>query len=161
MRIRVLGIICLFVLSTNMAVYAVEKVVLRRDAIVYEAPFKDAKKIGKIRKGKKVKLIKRSGSWSHLQFSKAQGWVQNRYLKRERKEKTKSSSLLDLASGRMGDDNIVTTAGIRGLSEEKLKDARFNEQQVGKAESHRVSAQKARKYAAKGKLQSRTNIQEQ
>jgi len=55
----------------------------------------------------------------------------------------------------LGTGQIVATAGIRGLDEEKLKAARFDAAQVTQLESLAVSAGAARNFAARGGLRSR------
>jgi len=60
-------------------------------------------------------------------------------------------------SGRdLGTGQIVATAGIRGLDEEKLRTAHFDAAQVNQLESHAVSAGAARSFAAQGGLSSRS-----
>ena len=63
--------------------------------------------------------------------------------------------LLGLASGRAGTGKVVATTGIRGLSEEDLKAAKYNETELKKAESYGVTRAEAQKFAAEGKLTAR------
>lgn len=59
-------------------------------------------------------------------------------------------------SGRdLGTGQIVATAGIRGLDEEKLRTAQFDAAQVSQLESLAISADAARSFAAQGGLSSR------
>jgi hypothetical protein len=57
-----------------------------------------------------------------------------------------------LATGRAGTGEVVSSTGVRGLGEEDLKDAKFDEAQIAKAESYAVSTADARAFAAQGKL---------
>lgn len=58
--------------------------------------------------------------------------------------------------GTLGTGQIVSTAGIRGLDEEKLKSAQYNSAQVEQLESQVVSADAARSFAAQAGLHSRS-----
>jgi len=55
----------------------------------------------------------------------------------------------------LGTGQIVATAGIRGLDEEKLKAAKYDAAQVNELESQTVSADAARIFAALAGLHSR------
>jgi hypothetical protein len=50
---------------------------------------------------------------------------------------------------------VVATTGIRGLNEEELKSAKFNETELKLAESFITSPPEAQKFAAQGKLGAR------
>jgi hypothetical protein len=63
-----------------------------------------------------------------------------------------AEGVLGLATGRSGTGQVVATTGIRGLTEEELKKASFNESEVKKVESFTVSQEAAKTFAAEGKL---------
>ena len=119
-------------------------------------PFRDAKTVGKLATGDKVDILKKDGGWLQVNSAKGSGWV--RMLSIRRGEARKSSAggevagLAGLASGRAGTGRVVATTGIRGLNEEELKAAKFNETEVKLAESYITSRTDAQKFAAKGKL---------
>jgi hypothetical protein len=50
---------------------------------------------------------------------------------------------------------VVSATGVRGLGEEELKEAKYSEEEVRKAESYRVSAEGAQKFAQAGQLSPR------
>ena len=72
-----------------------------------------------------------------------------------RKGGTDATGLIGLASGRAGTGHVVATTGIRGLSEEDLKGAKYNEGELKKMESFTVTESEARKFAAEGNLTAR------
>lgn len=119
-------------------------------------PFRDARTVGKLATGDKVDILKKDGGWLQVKSAKGSGWV--RMLSIRRGEARKSSAgaevagLAGLASGRAGTGRVVATTGIRGLNEEELKAAKFNESEVKLAESYLTSRADAQKFAAKGKL---------
>ena len=65
---------------------------------------------------------------------------------------SEAKGVLDLASGRAGSGNVVSATGVRGLSEEELKEAKFSASEVDKLESFTVSEQKAASFAQAKKL---------
>jgi len=60
--------------------------------------------------------------------------------------------VLALASGRSGTGQVVSTTGVRGLSEQDLKNAKFDEGQIKQMEANTVSAQQAQQFAKSGGL---------
>jgi hypothetical protein len=61
-----------------------------------------------------------------------------------------------VATGRAGTGQVVSTTGVRGLSDEDLKGAKFNEAELKKAESAAVKPDDAKQFAAKGELAARS-----
>ena len=130
-------------------------VALKADKLVAE-PFADAKQVGSLAKGDAVTILKKTGGWYQVKGKGPQGWV--RMLSVRRGEAGKSSAAKDVAAistGRTGTGQIVSTTGVRGLSEEELKAAKYDEKELMKAESFVVSKADAGKFAQKGKLLAR------
>jgi len=129
--------------------------IMKNDAL-RKAPFSDAKTLGTLAKGSKVDIQKRQGGWFYVSSSKGKGWVRMLSIKRGAKTGAsaarEASGLLTVASGRAGTGKVVSTTGIRGLNEEQLKTAQFNEKELKKIESYAVSKQDAEQFAKKGKL---------
>ena len=114
-------------------------------------PFADAKTIGSINKNDSVEILGKKGAWLQVKSKKNTGWV--RLLSIKRGVATSSgSSISDIASGRTGTGKVVSTTGIRGLSAEELKAAKFNEDEMKKMESYAVSANDGQKFAGAGGL---------
>jgi len=65
-----------------------------------------------------------------------------------------ASGLAGLASGRAGTGKVVASTGVRGLSEEELKSAKFDEAETKKMETASVSKDDARKFAGQAQLKS-------
>jgi hypothetical protein len=60
--------------------------------------------------------------------------------------------LLDVASGRAGTGKVVATTGVRGLNEEELKNAKYNEVEVKRMESYTQTSQQGRQFGKNGGL---------
>lgn len=130
-------------------------VALKADKLLAE-PFADAKQAGALAKGDAVIILRKTGGWYQVKARGAQGWV--RMLSVRRGEAGKSSAAKDVAAlstGRTGTGQIVSTTGVRGLSEEELKAAKYDEKALAKAESFAVSKADAAVFAKKGKLVAR------
>lgn len=128
---------------------------IKADEIKAE-PFRDAKSLGPLNPGDQVQIVKRDGAWLQIASPK-KGWVKMLSIKRggAAASGTSLSGVSALASGRAGTGKIVSTTGIRGLNEENLKNAKFNEKEVKAVEAYKVSKSEADKFAAVGKLKAR------
>ena len=132
-----------------------EGVALKADKLVAE-PFADAKQVGTLAKGDALTILNKKGGWFQVKAGAAQGWV--RMLSVRRGTAGKGSAAKDVAAlstGRAGTGQIVSTTGVRGLSEEELKMAKYDEKELTKAESFAVAKADAARFAQKGKLLAR------
>jgi hypothetical protein len=129
---------------------------LKADELKAE-PFRDAKTLKTLAQGDKVDILKKDGGWFKVKAGKSSGWVRMLSVRRGAAARAGSGAagLLGLASGRSGTGKVVATTGIRGLNEEELRAAQFNEQEVKLAESYAVNRADAQKFAAQGKLVAR------
>lgn len=120
-------------------------------------PFRDAKTVAKLAAGDKVDILKKDGGWYQVKSAKGKGWVRMLNIRKgdARKSSGGASGVLALASGRAGTGKVVATTGIRGLNEEELKAAKFNEAELKLAESYASSKPEAAKFATSGKLAAR------
>ena len=121
--------------------------------ILRAEPFADAKTAGNLNKNDAVDILAKKGAWLQVKTKSASGWVRILSVKRGGAS-VSNSSVADIASGRAGTGKVVSTTGIRGLSAEELKAAKFNEDEMKKMESHTVSASDAQKFASAGGLSS-------
>jgi hypothetical protein len=125
--------------------------------VIRAEPFRDAKAVGPLAAGDKVTIIKRDGGWLMISAPK-KGWVRMLSVRRGSGTSapgTKASGILELASGRSGTGKVVSSTGIRGLNEEDLKNAQFNEKKLKLAESFTVKKIDAEQFAAKARLKAR------
>ena len=122
-------------------------------------PFRDAKTITTLALGDKVDILSKNGGWLKVKSAKGSGWVRMLSIRRGAARKNNSATdmkgLAGLASGRSSTGRIVATTGIRGLSEEELKAAKFDEAEIKLAESYLTSKTEAQKFATAGKLAKR------
>ncbi len=131
-----------------------------RSSDLMDEPYRDATPLLELEKGVPVDIIKRKGGWLQIESAGKSGWVRMSKI-RKGKAATQSAAgseatgILDLASGRAGTGNVVSATGVRGLSEEQLKEAAFDAYQIKKLESFAISEQKAIRFAQQEKLVTR------
>ena len=114
-------------------------------------PFADAKTVGSLAKNESLEILAKKGAWLQVKSKKSTGWVRLLSVKRGGASNS-GSGFSDIASGRTGTGKVVSTTGIRGLSAEELKAAKFNEDEMKKMESHTLSANDGQSFANAGGL---------
>lgn len=118
-----------------------------------QQPYADAKSSGSISRGESVEIIKKQGAWLQVKTKKTTGWVRLLSVKRgSTSSGNQTAGVLAVASGRAGTGQVVSTTGVRGLSEEELKAAKFNETEVKTLESYTLSADAGKQFAQAGNL---------
>ena len=137
-------------------VWAGESGTTLKSTEIMASPFRDAKTIGTLNKGDPVNILKRQGGWYQVTSGKTNGWVRMLNIQRgEARKGSEVTGLAALASGRAGTGKVVATTGVRGLNEEDLKTAQFNEAEINNMEAQTVSKTEARAFAAQAQLKSR------
>jgi hypothetical protein len=155
MKIRITQLLAGLLLIPAIALAAENGTALKDDTLRKE-PFADAKSAGAMKRGDKVEIVSRQGAWLQIRVRQSSGWVRLLSVKRGEAGKTsEAAGVLGLASGRAGTGQVVSTTGVRGLNEEELKNAVFNEEEVKQLEANSVSVAQGQQFAAKGGLQAR------
>ena len=125
---------------------------LKPDSLRIE-PFSDAKTTGNLAKNESVDILQKKGAWLQVKTKKTTGWVRLLSVKQGgASSNNQLGGAIDVASGRAGTGKVVSTTGIRGLSAEELKAAKFNEAEVAKLEGYAVSASQSEQFASAGGL---------
>lgn len=125
---------------------------LKNDTLRKE-PFADAKSAGSMARGESVQILKKQGAWLQIKTKKTTGWVRLLSVKRGAASGgNQTAGVLAVASGRAGTGQVVSTTGVRGLSEDELKAAQFNEAEISAMEGYTTSADSARQFANQGQL---------
>lgn len=148
--------IILAVLLVSATAQAGERATTVKTDSVREKPFSDAKVIASLPVATRVEILKKKGGWYQINSPQGSGWMRMLSLRRGEIRSGSSGSeltgLASLASGRAGTGKVVATTGIRGLNEEELRAAQFDEKQVSLAESYTTSRADAQKFAARARL---------
>ncbi|HPK54014.1 MAG TPA: SH3 domain-containing protein [Smithellaceae bacterium] len=147
-------LLLLFLLFLPAVASAAEKGNALKDDILRAEPYSDAEKTGDLQRGEKLEIIGKKGAWLHVKTAAAEGWTRLLSVKRGTAQSGSAiKGVLDVASGRAGTGKVVATTGVRGLNEEELKNARYNESAVKKMESYTQTVQQGRRFAHEGGLQ--------
>lgn len=126
-----------------------------RTTEVKAKPYTDSQTVTTLPPRNRVEVLARKSGWTQVKSASFTGWVKMLSLQLETSGQGKRgdnglSALFNVAStGRSG--NTVTT-GIRGLSEEQLKNAKPDPQALQAAKRYAVGSEDARRFAADGKL---------
>jgi SH3-like domain-containing protein len=123
-------------------------------------PYTDGKNVAALALGTRVEILQRQGGWFRVRTAKGSGWVRMLSVRRGAAAKSnvagEAGGLLSLATGRAGTGKVVATTGIRGLDEEQLKAAKYDEAELKLADSFSVTRAAAAQSAASAKLVART-----
>jgi hypothetical protein len=139
-------------LLANICLAAETGSALKSDSLRIE-PFADAKVSGTLSRGDNLEILNKKGAWLQVKSKSNSGWVRLLSVKRGASSSSNpAGGVLAAASGRAGTGQIVSTTGIRGLSAEELKAAKFNESEVKTMESYTESTQQGKQFANTGGL---------
>jgi uncharacterized protein YgiM (DUF1202 family) len=128
---------------------------LKNDTLRKE-PYADAKAMGTLKRNDKVEILAKKGAWLQIKAGKSTGWVRLLSVKRGTSgSSNEAAGVLGLATGRSGTGQVVPTTGVRGLNEEDLKGAKFNEEEMKQLEANTVSDADGKTFASAGGLKAR------
>lgn len=118
-------------------------------------PFTDSQTLTTLPPRSRVEVLARQSSWTQVKSASFSGWVKMLSLQLETSGQSKRgdnglSALFNVAS--TGRSSSTVTTGIRGLSEEQLKNAKPDPKALQAAKRYAASREDARRYAAEGKL---------
>jgi hypothetical protein len=118
-------------------------------------PYSDAQTLTSLPPRSRVEVLARQASWTQVKSASFSGWVKMLSLQLESNVQKKRgdnglSALFNVAS--TGKSGSTVTTGIRGLSEEQLKNSKPNPQELQAAKRYSVNREAAQRYAAEGKL---------
>jgi hypothetical protein len=144
---------CLLPTLYGSAALAAEAGTALKNDTLRKEPYADAKTAGSFKRGESLQILKKQGAWLQVKTQKSTGWVRLLSVKRGTSTTgNQTSGVLAAASGRAGTGQVVSTTGVRGLSEQELKAAKFNESEIKTMESYTLSANDGRSFANAGKL---------
>jgi hypothetical protein len=123
---------------------------------VMDEPYRDANVLFSPRKGTPVKILKKKGGWLKVQVNNQTGWVKMFHVRRARnkQETISGSDLSQLASGRSGHNNVLSTTGIRGKQRAKTQKSpsEMRNNALAKVMSIKITPSKLRRFLKKGRL---------
>ena len=150
-------------LGAASAATAIDGTLARNESLRAEAR-DDATSIRSLDKGARVQVLFREGAWYRVDHAGQQGWIRL-YWVRTGGAKVQAAaaaparsigSSLAAIRARRNQGQVTASLGVRGLSEDELKGAQFDAEQVAKLDTLAVDAADAAKFAAAGPVQGRS-----
>ncbi len=141
-------------LTFTQGVAAQEKGFTLRTVDVREKPFLDAKAVGQIPDRTAVTVLGRQGGWMQVQTAERKGWVRLLSVRLGNPEPARNETTAATFFGSLRGRNTASatvTTGVRGFSEEDLKAAQPNPEEVKKMDAYAQSPDPYR-FAESGKL---------
>jgi hypothetical protein len=127
---------------------------LLRDESLYTQPSATSAVAAKANKGATVDIVGRQGGWLRVKSGKSEGWVRLLSV-RAGSGGAGGAGLGDVvgaATTKSDPSRVVAVAGVRGLNEEELKQAKFNADELARLDATRVTPAQAKSYADKSGL---------
>jgi hypothetical protein len=122
-----------------------------RDDKLYAQPSSTAKVVGSASRGAAVDIVAKQGGWLRVKVGKSEGWI--------RLLSVRSGSggvggvgvgdVVGAATTKSDPTRVVAVAGLRGLSEQDLKQAEFNGAELARMEKFANSAEQAKTRASR------------
>ncbi|MBI1173695.1 MAG: hypothetical protein GC139_00325 [Sideroxydans sp.] len=119
-------------------------------------PFSDAATLASLAERSKVEVLARQASWMQVQANGKTGWVKMLSLRfgdaaaQKKSGDSGLAALFNVAKG--GGSGSTVATGVRGLSEENLKNPHPDPQALQQLKGYKVNRQAAQQFARAGKL---------
>lgn len=122
---------------------------------IKQQPYSDAATIATLAEKASVNIVLRQGGWVKISSSQGSGWVRMLSLRYTSTSGKRGDSGLQsmLNVGRTGSSGITVATGVRGLSEEDLKNARPNPRELEKLRNFAANKSDAAKFAGDANLE--------
>lgn len=142
-------------LSMALPAWAAPGIMLKDEALRATASA-TAAVVGKVAKGAPVEILARQGGWSQVRVQGKTGWVRLLSVRGGTAAQTdvagEMQGVLALGTTRRDPGKVVAVAGVRGLSEEELKQAHYDARQLQQLDGYAVALPEAARFAAEAGL---------
>ncbi len=149
------GLIMMAVWLCAATAWAAPGVMLKDEALRAKASA-TAPTLGKVAKGEAVEILARQGGWSQVRGQGKTGWVHLLAVRGGVAAQTdvagELQGVLAIGAARRDPNKVVAVAGVRGLSEEELKQAHFDERALEQMDGFAATKQAAARFAAEAGL---------
>lgn len=128
-----------------------------RSTEIKQQPFSDAATVARLNENAGVSIVTRQGGWVRITSKAGSGWVRMLSLRSSSTATRRGDSGLQslFNVGRSGSSGITVATGVRGLSEEDLKNAQPDPRELEKLQNYAVNKAGAEKFARDAKLKPR------
>lgn len=110
--------------------------------------------VAHVEKGASVEILARQGGWTQISSGGKTGWVRILSVRSTGKSAGSGDVLGIVQAGTSKRDpgKVVAVAGLRGLNEEELKQAKFNGNEIKKLDGYTISRPDAERFAREAGL---------
>jgi len=135
-----------------------------RAADLRSTPFSDGKTLKVLPQGSRVDVLKRVGGWYQVKAGGTDGWVRMwllRFSGTAGAGTAARDTVAVLQSGRASSTYTTATTGVRGLSEEEIKNAKPDAAALQRVEQLATTPADARSFAQQAALKATPNFMRQ
>jgi hypothetical protein len=139
--------------AASVSAWAASGTVLRAEKL-YSQPAATSKVTASVAKGTSVEILAKQGGWLRVKSGTSTGWIRLLSVRAGTGGLggTGVRDVVGAATTKSDPSRVVAVAGLRGLNEEDLKQAKFNEEELARMETRTVSATQARSFASQSGL---------
>ncbi|MCD6060028.1 MAG: hypothetical protein K0S16_339 [Moraxellaceae bacterium] len=145
---RYLSLLALFAAGLAWA----EPGTLLKDTELRAKPFGDAEVVASLKAKDTVDLLARKGAWANVKAGGQSGWVRLLTVRTGSGQRGEAGVGALASVFRTGSSGNTVSTGVKGLSEEKLKNAQPDAEEAQKLDRFRQSENSARSFAKQAKL---------
>jgi hypothetical protein len=130
--------------------------VMTRDEDLKASAGAGAGVVGRVTKGATVEILARQGGWTQISGDGKTGWVRILAVKSTAPSGGGAGDVLGLVEAgtpRRDPGKVVAVAGLRGLNEEELKQARYNPAELMQLDRYASDRAEAERFAQAARLQ--------
>lgn len=153
MKKRLISVAALVLCTAAASALAASGTVLRNEKI-YSQPSSGSSVAANVAKGASVNVVAKQGGWLRVTSGRTTGWIRLLSV-RMGAGGLSGSGLSDVAGAattRSDPSRVVAVAGLRGLNDEDLKQAKFNPDELARLDALSVTDAQAKKYAGQAGL---------
>lgn len=127
--------------------------VLRNDKL-YSQPSASSKVAASVPKGASVNILSKQGGWLRVTSGKSTGWIRLLSVRAGAGGLGGAGmgDVVGAATTRSDPSRVVAVAGLRGLNDEDLKQAKFNGEELARLNTWQATPAQARSFAAESGL---------
>ncbi len=153
MKISLIPAAVLALCAASASAWAAPGTVLRAEKL-YSQPASTSKVTASVAKGTSVDILAKQGGWLRVKAGKSTGWIRLLSVRAGAGGLggTGVGDVVGAATTRSDPSRVVAVAGLRGLNDEDLKQAKFNGEELARMEGQSVTAAQARSFAAQSGL---------
>ena len=129
--------------------------VLRNEQL-FSQPTSGSKVEANVAKGASVNILSKQGGWLRVTAGRTTGWIRLLSVRAGAGGTggTGAGDVFGAATTRSDPSRVVAVAGLRGLNDEDLKQAKFNADELARLEAGAVTTSQARSFAKQSGLAS-------